>query len=243
MAKAKFILKEPSAKEETLIYLVYNYQYKRFKFSTGEKINPKFWNATSQRVKATKQFKEYPEFNSRLDKIENGINNTFRKLLNDGIQPSNSLLKEELENELSDNLVKPKKTTFFEFITNYIQESKLNKSTGTIKVYNTTFKYLKAYAKKYKPIDFETITLEFYNHYLGYLKLENNLSSNTVGKHIKTIKSFLNEATERGINKNLEFRNKRFKTLREEADTIYLNIEELEKIENLNLKANPRLKK
>jgi len=243
MAKAKFILKEPSAKEETLIYLVYNYQYKRFKFSTGEKINPKFWNATSQRVKATKQFKEYPEFNSRLDKIENGINNTFRKLLNDGIQPSNSLLKEELENELSDNLVKPKKTTFFEFITNYIQESKLNKSTGTIKVYNTTFKYLKAYAKKYKPIDFETITLEFYNHYLGYLKLENNLSSNTVGKHIKTIKSFLNEATERGINKNLEFRNKRFKTLREEADTIYLNIEELEKIENLNLKANPRLEK
>ncbi|WP_339874676.1 site-specific integrase [Olleya marilimosa] len=243
MAKAKFILKEPSAKEETLIYLVYNYQYKRFKYSTGEKINPKFWNATSQRVKATKQFKEYPEFNSRLDKIENGINNTFRKLLNDGIQPSNSLLKEELENELSDNLVKPKKTNFFEFITNYIQESKLNKSTGTIKVYNTTFKYLKAYAKKYKPIDFETITLEFYNHYLGYLKLENNLSSNTVGKHIKTIKSFLNEATERGINKNLEFRNKRFKTLREEADTIYLNIEELEKIENLNLKANPRLEK
>lgn len=243
MAKAKFILKEPSAKEETLIYLVYNYQYKRFKFSTGEKINPKFWNATSQRVKATKQFKEYPEFNSRLDKIENGINNTFRKLLNDGIQPSNSLLKEELENELSDNLVKSKKNTFFEFITNYIQESKLNKSTGTIKVYNTTFKYLKAYAKKYKPIDFETITLEFYNHYLGYLKLENNLSSNTVGKHIKTIKSFLNEATERGINKNLEFRNKRFKTLREEADTIYLNIEELEKIENLNLKANPRLEK
>lgn len=243
MAKAKFILKEPSAKEETLIYLVYNYQYKRFKYSTGEKINPKFWNATSQRVKATKQFKEYPEFNSRLDKIENGINNTFRKLLNDGIQPSNNLLKEELENELSDNLVKPKKITFFEFITNYIEESKLNKSTGTIKVYNTTFKYLKTYAKKYKPIDFETISLEFYNQYLGYLKLENNLSSNTVGKHIKTIKSFLNEATERGINKNLEFRNKRFKTLREEADTIYLNIEELEKIEKLNLKANPRLEK
>ena len=82
MAKAKFILKEPTSKAETLIYLIYNYQYNRFKYSTGEKINPKFWNKKSHRVKETKQFTEYPEFNSRLDKIENGINNAFRKLLN-----------------------------------------------------------------------------------------------------------------------------------------------------------------
>ena len=243
MAKAKFILKEPNAKVETLIYLVYNYHYNRFKYSTGEKINPKFWNASAQRVKATKQFKEYPEFNSRLDKIENGINNTFRKLLNDGIQPNNTLLKEELENELSDNIVKPKRITFFQFIEDYIEESKLNKSIGTIKVYKTTFKYLKEYANKNKPIDFDTINLEFYNKYLGFLKLENNLASNTVGKHIKTIKSFLNEATERGHNKNLEFKNKRFKTIREESDTVYLSIEELKKIEKTDLKANPRLEK
>ncbi|GAA4968085.1 site-specific integrase [Algibacter aquimarinus] len=243
MAKAKFILKEPNTKIDTLIYLVYNYQYKRFKYSTGERINPKFWNKSSQRVKASKQFPEYPEFNSRLDKIENGINNAFRKLLNDGIQPNNKLLKEELENELSDNLVKAKKTTFFEFIEDYIEESKLNKTNGTIKVYNTTFKYLKEYKNRYKPIDFETISLEFYNHYLGFLKLEHNLSNNTVGKHIKTIKSFLNEATERGLNNNLEFRNKKFKTLREEADTVYLSIEELNKIEKIDLKASPRLEK
>ncbi|MBJ6369765.1 Arm DNA-binding domain-containing protein [Snuella sedimenti] len=89
MSKAKFILKEPNSKEETLVYLLYNYQYKRFKYSTGEKLNPKFWNKSTQRVKATKQFKEYPEFNARLDKIENGINTAFRKLLNDGIQPNN----------------------------------------------------------------------------------------------------------------------------------------------------------
>jgi hypothetical protein len=38
MAKAKFILKEPN-KNETLVYLFYNYQYSRFKYSTGEQIN------------------------------------------------------------------------------------------------------------------------------------------------------------------------------------------------------------
>ncbi|WMI66720.1 site-specific integrase [Aestuariibaculum sp. YM273] len=243
MAKAKFVLKEPNSKSETLIYLVYNYQYKRFKYSTGETINPKFWNKTAQRVKTTKQFKEYPEFNSRLDNFENGINNAFRKLLNDGIQPNNTILKQALEDELDDSIVKPKRLTFFEFIDDYIEESKLNKTEGTIKVYNTTFKYLKEYAKKYKSVNFETITLEFYNHYLGFLKTDHNLSSNTVGKHIKTIKSFMNEATERGYNTNLEFRNKRFKTIREESDTVYLSIDELKKIEKVDFSASPRLER
>lgn len=243
MGKAKFILKEPNSKEDTLIYLVYNYQYKRFKYSTKEKINPKHWNFSYQRAKSTKQFPEHPEFNARLDKIENGINNSFRKLLNDGIQPNNAILKKTLEDELSDNILKSNKISLFKFIEFYIEESKLNKSLGTIKVYKTTFKYLKEFSNKNRPIDFESITLEFYNHYIAFLKKEHNLSANTVGKHIKTIKSFLNEATERGINTNLEFKNKRFKTIREESETTYLSIEELKKIEALNLTSTPRLEK
>ena len=177
MAKAKFVLKEPTSKNETLIYMFYNYQYKRFKYSTGEKINPKFWNATNQRARETKQFVDYPEFNTRLDKLENGINNAFRRLLNDGVQPNNTILKNALEAELSDNILKPTKKSLFDFISEYIEESKLNKKSGTITVYNTTFKYLKEYALKInKPIDFENINLEFYNTYLGHLTKEKELS-------------------------------------------------------------------
>ncbi|MCM4172625.1 site-specific integrase [Arenibacter sp. TNZ] len=244
MAKAKFILKEPTSKIETLVYMFYNYQYKRFKYSTGEKINPKFWNPKAQRAKESKQFKEYPEFNSRLDKLENGINNAFRRLLNDGIQPNNDIIKKALEAELSGNILQANKMTFFEFIKGYIEESKLNKKSGTIKVYNTTFKYLKEYATKInKSVDFESITLEFYNQYTAYLAVDSNLSANTVGKHIKTIKSFMNEATERGYNVNLEFKKRKFKTLREEADTIYLNIDELKAMEKIGLSSSPRLEK
>lgn len=243
MAQAKFILKEPSSKTNTLVYLIYNYQYSRFKYSTTESINPKFWNPVSQRAKETKQFPEYPEFNTRLDKIENAIKNVFRRLLNDGIQPNNTLLKKEIENELSDHRLKPKKKSFLSFVESYINESALNKREGTIKVYNTTFKYLKEYSSKYKTIDFENITLEFYNHYTAFLAQEHLLSANTVGKHIKTIKSFMNEATERGINENLEFRKKKFKTIREEADTVYLSVKELQQFEKLKLSATPRLDK
>ena len=242
MSKAKFILKEPSSKTDSLIYMVYNYQYKRFKFSTGEKINPKFWNTKTQRAKESKQFPEYPEFNSRLNKLENGINNVFRRLLNDGIQPNNILLKKHLIAELSGNILKAKQKTLFEFIEEFIEECKLNRQKSTLKVYNTVFKYLKEYAEtKNKNIDFESITLEFYNSYVAYLTLDSNLSSNTVGKHIKTLKTFLNEATERGYNTNLEFKKKRFKVIKEESDTIYLSIAELKEMEKINLSGSPRL--
>ena len=242
MAKAKFILKEPNVKTETLVYMFYNYQYRRFKYSTGEKINPKFWNPKTQRAKESKQFKEYPEFNSRLDKLENGINNVFRRFLNDGIQPNNDILKKALESELSGNILQGKKKTLFEFIEEYIEESKLNKKIGTITVYKTVQRYLKEYAEN-KNIDFDSITLEFYNAYMAYLTIDNNLSANTVGKHIKTLKTFMNEATERGHNQNLEFKKRKFKTIKEESDTIYLTIEELKTMEQIDLSASPRVDK
>lgn len=243
MSKAKFILKEPTSKEETLIYLLYNYNYKRFKYSTGEKVNPKFWNAKVQRVKETKQFPEYPEFNSRLDLIQNGINNAFRKLLNNGIQPNNINLKEYLEIELSDNIIKPKKVTLLSFVDSYIKECEQTKKNATVKSYRTTYKYLKNFAEtKSKDFDFDSVNVEFYNKFLIFLN-ENALSINTVGRHIKTIKIFLNEATERGYNQNLEYKKKKFKVTKEDSDTIYLNLTELDLLYKLKLERFPNLEK
>ena len=53
----------------------------------------------------------------------------------------------------------------------------------------------------------------------------------------------MNEATDRGINDNLEYKKKKFKTIREESDTVYLSMNELEKFEKLNLSSNPSLDK
>ena len=64
-------------------------------------------------------------------------------------------------------------------------------------------------------------------------------SVNNIGKHIKTLKSLLNEATEREFNKNLTFKGKRFKTLTEEVDSIYLDKKELKAIFD-RLREDPR---
>ena len=244
MGKANFILKNSKSKEETLIYLILNYDYKRFKYSTGEKIEPKFWNAKNQRAKETKKFREYPEFNSRLDKIANDLNTVYRRFLNDGIKPNNALLKEALNAEVKGDIFKPDEIKLFEFIENFIEERKHQRANATIKLYNTVFNYLKAYSDKInKQIDFEDIDLDFYNKYLVFLTKTNKLAINTVGKHIKVLKGFLNEATDRGLNDKLDFKKSKFKSLSEESDTVYLSLNELKKVEKANLSSSKKLEK
>ncbi|RWY53877.1 site-specific integrase [Mucilaginibacter gilvus] len=241
MAEAKFVLKEPKATDKTLVYLFYNFNYNRLKYSTGEKISPKFWNPANQRAKESKQNPEHTEFNSRLRKIENAVNNSYRKLLNDGIEITTEKLKEQLEIELEIREAK-KKISLFNFIEKYIEDSKSFKAIGSVKIYRTTFNHLKNYSKvKQKRVDFDTIDLEFYNDYVIYLMKDINLSANTIGKNIKTLKTFLNEATERGLNTNLEFKKKKFKGFREDSDKIYLSQEDIQKLVDLDLSAKPYL--
>lgn len=243
MAEAKFVLKEPKATDKTLVYLFYNFNYKRLKYSTGEKINPKFWNPESQRAKEIKQNPEYLEFNSRLRAIETAVNNSYRKLLNDGVEITSDRLKEQLEIELEIREAK-KKVTLFNFIEKYIEDSKSFKAIGSVKIYTTTYNHLKSYSKlKQKRIDFDTIDLDFYNDYVIYLMKEVNLSVNTIGKNIKTLKTFLNEATERGLNTNLEFKKKKFRGFREDSDKIYLSQDEIQKITELDLSKQPYLER
>ena len=239
MPEVNFFLKKPKSKEETLIYLFLSYNNQRLKYSTGEKIKPDFWDSENQKVKGTKKFPEFPEFNSRLKALETKAFDAYRKVLNDGFEPSNALIKKELDKTA--RFSESKKVDFFTFIKNYINESKSLKASGTIKAYNTTQTRLEDYCKsKNKTLQFEDIDLEFYNSFVTYLTKE-NYSQNTIGKHIKILKTFLNEATERGINKTVDFKRRKFKRLTEDTDKIYLSEKELEAINNLDLSKDKQL--
>ncbi|MCJ7447160.1 MAG: site-specific integrase [Bacteroidales bacterium] len=240
MSKVNFFLKEPKLKDETLVYLFFSYNNQRLKYSTGEKIKPDYWSSESQRAKETKKFPEYPELNARLSFIQTQVNNAYRKILNDGEIPSNKLIKEELDKTVRFGEAK-KEYDLFSFISKYIEECKPIKSSGTIKAYNTTFAKIKDYRTNIrKNFSFDDIDLEFYNSFIAYL-IELDFSQNTIGKHIKVLKTFLNEATERGINKTVEFKKRRFKALSEITDKIYLNTEELERMYNLKLSNDKQL--
>ncbi len=264
-----FYLKRPDADTDTTLFARISYDGFKLKHYIPEKINPKFWNSNTQRAKETEKFKGYPEFNTRVNNIKKDIQDVYRTFVNDsGTIPNPETLKELLQIKINKKEPDNKQIkTFFGFFEGIINQSKtgirLHPKTGkpinknTIKTYVTTFRHLTNFQKTIKKkIDFENINLDFYSDYKEYLiktgvklnpktgkQIPLNLSTNSVGKHIQIIKLVMNDATERGLNSNLSFKSKRFVTVREKTDNIYLTANEIKEIELLNLTNNPRLEK
>lgn len=240
MPEAKFILKEPKGNTPTLVYLFYNFNYTRLKYSTGEKIHPKFWNVNKQRAKETAQFIQYPEFNQRLNNIENAVNNAYRRLMNDRKVVTPELLKKQLDIELGTEEYKV--GYFLEWMQNEIEIMKQDKKHGSIQVYNSLFRHLQDFSKKRKyTLTFDSINIAFYEQFKDYLLNDKKLLTNTFGKQIKTLKTFLHLASEKGIKTNPEYKSRLFKAAQEEVNHIYLTSEELEMVYAVNLSHKPYL--
>lgn len=242
MAQARFILKEPNSKKDTLIYLIFNFNNIRLKYSFNQKINPKNWNFDKQRAKETKTFPEYPEFNSMLNNIETSINNAYRKALNDKINPTSQYLREQLNIILrGEKQTTPNLTYFCDFIESIIKDS--TKKPGTITHYKQTLRTLKEYSANQKiKLTFDDINLNFYEKYVNFLK-DCDYSINTIGAFVKDIKVFMNEAFDRQLTNNTEHKSRRFKKPQELTDKIYLNLKEIDKLYSLDLSNNKKLEK
>ena len=249
-------LKRPTASQETVIFARITYEGYSFKYYLPEKIKSKYWSKETQRAKQVKQFPQYPEFNQRLQNIIAGIEDVFRKYLNDNKElPAPETFKQLLDQEIKKKVSeKERLNSFFGYFQDLKEQSvsgtrrhpKTGKplSKGTIKNYTTAYNHLTEFQKtRKKRIDFKNIDLDFYNDYTEFLIKKLKLSSNSIGKDIQVIKMIMNDATERGINTNLSYKSKRFITIREKSDNIYLKENEIKEIENLDLSNDKRLER
>ena len=136
----------------------------------------------------------------------------------------------------------------FSYIENFIEKAPSRRGSNgqplsyqILKSYERTFYYLKEFAKKEgKTIDFDDITIPFYDDFTAFLQ-ERDLALNSIGKAIRTLKTFLNAATDEGINTNLQYKTRRFVANSEESESIYLTEAEIDKIYKLDLSDNKRL--
>ncbi len=252
--EVSFYLKRPKATDNTVIFARICYEGYKMKFYTPENIAPKFWNGATHRAKESKKFVEYPEFNTRLDNIEAAIKTTIRKYVNDHEHkyPPPAILKPLLDIAIRQG-GKVAKLTFMQFYEEFIKRSESGLrlvdgkpiTPGTIKSYYTTKKCIENYQLHAKTkVDFENIDMSFYTDFTKYLTLTVKQSTNYIGKHIKVIKTVLRDAKEHfKIAVNEDFAARNFKTIKEEADTIYLPEDELKEIAELDLADNQRLDK
>lgn len=250
MATLRFYLKEPKA-EISCIFFRLNFgafelvngkkKYLPLKYYINESINPLYWNKDKGRAKQDKRFRQYPEFNARLQYIEDESLSILRKLLNDRIDFTADQLRDEL-----DKVLKPYKDQtdkkgmeFLEFLNYYMEVSGMKPNTK--KSYIQTNRDLKEYeSEKNIKISYDFIDIDFYNNFVLWLK-NKSYSTNTIGDRIKVLKSIMRAAQDRGYHKNEDYKKKAFKRPKEETIAIYLNDEELTKLYNLDLSANKKL--
>jgi site-specific recombinase XerD len=233
MPEVKFYLKDPlNKKEKQLIYLFFSFSGQRLKYSTGEQIPASQWNSISQKARSNNDLNDF------LNKLSEDTVRIERQLRTGGKKVTTQLLRDKL-----DELLERKTTVrqdLFSFIESYI--STVAKKESTLKGYRNTFKHLVNFKNlKKRKFDFEDINLDFYDEFNNYLSQKMGFKINTIGKQFKNIKVFLNEASERGYTTNNDYRNRKFKVLSEEVDSVYLNEKEIECLFNLDLTENPRL--
>ncbi|MBP94065.1 MAG: hypothetical protein CMC55_08110 [Flavobacteriaceae bacterium] len=244
----KYRLKDPKVKGETSIILDYSFgRNKRIKFSTGYKVKPKNWDKINQRIRAVSTIRNREKVNSDLLKFSSEFTDAVSKLDDLEKQNKNTLkaLLSKIVRDIDDN--EKSITTFFDYVYDYIERKEnqaknidaVKLSPITVRSYKQTVNRMKDFndAKKFN-LDFSSIDLKFYYAFVQFLE-EKNYAVNTIGKHIKNLITLLNRATEDGVNTNLKYKHREFKTISEETVSIYLTEKEIEALYNVDLSKTP----
>jgi integrase/recombinase XerD len=131
---------------------------------------------------------------------------------------------------------------FIKFANDFIEGYKIGGQIGTYDRFRSVVNKLKTYMKE-KPLYFSDMDYEFVSKYERYLLEDLKNKINTVHNNLKAIRRLFNAAYDRDIielntNPFLKFKLKMEKTFR-----TFLDEEEIQKIEDVNLDKLPRIKR
>ncbi len=259
----KFLLKDPRATAPTLVYLVYRFDSGRFKYSTGQTVEPFQWDTTHQRAHLNQKKKtdraEHETINAHLDRHRAALVRIVTRLQMAGGLLDNAAIKEHLDRELSKATPKraipavaatPTAETFPAYITRFVREAEAGKRlthkslqyaahtlAGYMKLYRVLLKYTNETGRT---TDYADITLDFYHQFKLWLT-GRGLTLNYVGTLLKDLKVMLKQAYADDLHQNTAYQHKDFKKLVEDVDNIYLSDAELSTLYDLDLSTTPRL--
>lgn len=240
MANVTFKLRKPNDKTPQIIYLVCRFgRNEKLAYSTGLKVLPAHWNGEKMRVRNLVEALGKDLINNHLNELYTATDLHITELKTKGKTVTKDALYKFLQN-YTNKTQDSEENTLHGFIKAFLQRNKtrINPNSGKIISYKVqreherTYELLQNFEKaKNKGIhfDFDDVNLDFYADFTAYLQ-GLKLSVNTIGHKIQTLKTWLNEATERGVNKNQQYKSHRFKAVIEETENIYLTPSELEKI-------------
>ena len=220
MSSINFYLNIADRKGKCPVMLTYQSNGKRFRYWTKIKIDKSAW--INQRIKPN--YIGASENNGILDDLQNILKEIEREAIFNKKEYSIATVKRKFDLEIGEL---SGQGSFFQIYDRFISDSIPTKASGTIKSYNNARNQLIGFSQsKNYTISFESINQNFYEAFVNYMITDLKFLNNTIGRVIKTLKTFMNYAVRlEYANPTLAFKN--FKVFKEELEIIYLTHDEL----------------
>jgi len=241
-------LRDTRRQKETPINIVVRWNGQRLVYPSAFRIEPRYWSTKSQSAKSG--LPGHITFNLNLKDRVKKVATAHQQFLldNDQRQPTVTELRERIDAVLNPP-VEISKGTLFGFIDEQIMVAALRMESGelsggaTLSKYETTRKHLTEFCKaKRFPLDYDTVDKAFYLQFIAFLTKDKKLAQNTVGKYIRTLKTFLNAALDEDPTLMPRYRSRTFKAPSEpDSGKVSLSGKELTDLFNLDLRDNKRL--
>lgn len=224
--KVSFILVNKN-RPTTTIRAKITYNGNIYPYATGINIEPQ--NFAKGRAKG---FQGSGAINLKIEAIEAAIKNTIIYFQRDFITPDSKSFKKKVDQFLQGNNIIEVKKINQDVIAYFEQVLKeLNISPDTKRSRRLTIRILKDFHAG-KMITFNDINKKYYERLKGWF-MGCNYSRNYFGTTVKNLKLFMKLGIDEGVHTNTAFES--FKREKEDADTIYLTIEELIKLHRLEI--------
>ncbi|WP_292948273.1 site-specific integrase [Olleya sp. UBA1516] len=236
---------ELTPNKESLIMLHFASKGKRFKKSIGFKSSLSNWDKIKQRIKTGKgMMTNAYKINALMNDIQEHTENALSSMIKETGTIDLELLSHSVSCKINgsdeDKEIKEKQK-LIKYSNNLLEGKKRHIKITTYRACKQTIKMLEKYEKKHHEIlKFDNIDLKFYRSFVILLENE-NYSLNSIGKHIKNLKIFLNDAITNGITNNHIFKSRNFKVLRETTTEIYLTNEEIKTLAEKDFSNRPRI--
>ena len=189
-------------------------------FRTNLYLKPEHWNSRNAQVDNHPQAHD---LNSMLFEFILHLQAIELSLWKRGIPVTLSLLKDAIRKD------KPVNVTFPVFARIYVQESDRKRSTKENLLTTVTV------LQEFRPgIDFKDITYTFLRDFEVHLKEKGN-SVNTIAKHLRQLRTLVNEAINQGYIPSDAYPFRKYKIKQEKGRKEFLTPDELKRLENLDV--------
>ena len=144
------------------------------------------------------------------------------------------------DNQKTKSIQKTLNQYFNDFIEDIEKGNRLTDSgkkyeKGTVKSLRGTLTQFEDFQKeKKRQYNFDDINIDVHEEFMNFFN-DKNYSLNTIGRHIKNLKTIMRNSKEEGLHNNTEFERRAFRAHKTEVTNIYLDEKELAELFDLDL--------